>query len=236
MNQKTLLFLLIINKKSSTGAKFVQIDSLNYMKTLNVNIADLDFVQREYDKNGILQRNRCGRDFIYYALNYYYKDKFNSKINNPVALEQSGLLGMKLPWWLMWTQLQFFRLPKFLKQNGLELIINKRIIDSFSALFFALSIPRSDKIQTKIKEVEEAIRDGYVAGIDISLGMGGLLDHVMFVYGYDDNNLYVCDTHQVEKLEYQKLTDDNRYYMKLPKSIIEKRWTMYGRVWKVRLK
>ena len=64
--------------------------------------------------------------------------------------------------------------------------------------------------------------------------MNGLLDHVMFVYRYDESNFYVFDSHQVSNLEYEKADGENRYYMKLPKSIVIKRWSKFGRVWIIR--
>jgi hypothetical protein len=71
-------------------------------------------------------------------------------------------------------------------------------------------------------------------GINIGLKYGGLLDHVMFVYGYDAEVLYICDTHKVSILEYTKLFDNNRYFMKLSKEIIKKRWTKFSRVWELK--
>ena len=94
-----------------------------------------------------------------------------------------------------------------------------------------LSIPTRSNVHNKIKEIENAVDNGYASGIDISLGLGGLIDHVLFVHGYDVSNFYVFDSHQVSKLEYDKMTNDNRYYMKLPKSIVEQRWSKFGRVW-----
>ena len=204
------------------------------MKTLNTDISDIGFIQREFDKDGRPQRNRCGRDFIYYALNFYNKEKFNSTTNNPVDLEVNHSLGLRLPWWLMWTQLQFLFLPGFLKREHLELTINGRLIGSFFALLTTLSLPRKSNVHDRITEIERAVDRGYASGIDISLGLGGLLDHVMFVYGYDEDNLYVFDSHQVPNLEYEKITSDTRFFMKLPKSIVVKRWSGYGRVWVVK--
>lgn len=205
------------------------------MKTLNANISDISFIKRECDKKGNTQRNRCGRDFIYYALNYYFKDKYNSTTNNPVELEVSHSLGLRLPWWLMWSQLQFLYLPGFMKREHLEFTINGKQIRSFFSLLSAISWPQKSNVQDRIREIEKAVDGGYASGIDISLGMGGLLDHVMFVYGYDEVNLYVFDSHQVPHLEYQKMTSDDKFYFRLPKSIIAKRWTVFGRVWVVKM-
>ena len=87
------------------------------------------------------------------------------------------------------------------------------------------------EVTEKFENLEEAIDAGFVVGIDFPFSLLGLINHVIFVYGYDENNLYVFDTHQVLGLEYEKITDDNRYIMKIPKNIIEKRWTRFGRVW-----
>lgn len=204
------------------------------MKTLNQNLDNVSFIDREIDTNGRPVKNRCGRDFIYYTLNYYYPNQYNSSACNPVQLEKNHLLGFSLPWWIMWAQLQFLYLPKFLSSLNLQLIIDNKVIKSFPSLLLALSIPKNSNVQDKIKEVEQAVDSGHASGIDISLGMNGLLDHVMFVYRYDESNFYVFDSHQVSNLEYEKADGENRYYMKLPKSIVIKRWSKFGRVWIIR--
>jgi len=201
------------------------------MKTLQQNIDDVGFINRETDSGGQTIKYRCGRDFIYYAINYYYPDQYNTRTKNATWLEKSHSLGISLPWWLMWTQLQFLYLPRFLSKLRLQLTINGRTIKSFYSLFMTLSIPTRSDVHNKIKEIENAVDNGYASGIDISLGLWGLIDHALFVHGYDVSNFYVFDSHQVSKLEYDKMTNDSRYYMKLPKSIVEKRWSKFGRVW-----
>ena len=201
------------------------------MKTLRQNLDDVGFINRETDSSGQTIKYRCGRDFIYYALNCYYPDQYNTHTKNATWLEKSHSLGISLPWWLMWTQLQFLYLPRFLSKLKLQLTINGRTIKSFYSLFITLSIPTRSNVHNKIKEIENAVDNGYASGIDISLGLGGLIDHVLFVHGYDVSNFYVFDSHQVSKLEYDKMTNDSRYYMKLPKSIVERRWSKFGRVW-----
>jgi hypothetical protein len=85
-----------------------------------------------------------------------------------------------------------------------------------------------------ITKVEKAIDNDSVVGIDISLGLGGLLDHVMFVYGYDEDAFYVCDTHAVAGLEYIRVSSVAGHFMKLPKDVVRKRWTRFGRVWELK--
>lgn len=177
--------------------------------------------------------NRCGRDFLYYGLHYYFPSKFNPAHLNPLEIERRGLFGLQLPSWLMWTQLQFMRLPGYLASNGITLVMNGREIRSFPRLVAAILFSRVSYKQA-IQDIERAVDEGRAVGVDISLGYGGLLDHVMFVYGYDSDNLYVCDTHQVPILEYTKLTTDNRYFMKLPKAVVRKRWTRFNRVWELK--
>ena len=201
------------------------------MKTLHQNLDTVGFIKREFSAGGKPLKNRCGRDFIYYALNYYHPSQYNTNTNNAVQLEKNHSLGISLPWWLMWSQLQFLYLPKFLLSLNLQLNINGRVIKSFPSLFMALSVPTSLNVNDKIREIEQAVNNGYASGIDISIGLGGLLDHVLFVYGYDEYNFYVFDSHQVPKLEYEKITNNDQYYMKLPKSVVTQRWSRFGRVW-----
>lgn len=199
------------------------------MKTLPININNFGFVKREVEK-GKFVRNRCGRDFLYYALHYYLPSRFNENINSPLDIERRKIFGMRVPSSLAWLQLQFYKVPRLLKQLSLQLIINDRVINSFFAFIIATMPKRMVPVDSAIKKCEDAVNDGKVSGIDISLGFGGLLDHVMFVYGYDEDNLYVFDTHKVEGLEYEQLSGE-KMIMKLPKSVIKKRWTGCGRVW-----
>ncbi|HEV7702201.1 MAG TPA: hypothetical protein VGO63_02030 [Candidatus Paceibacterota bacterium] len=202
------------------------------MKSLSRNLEEFSFVKRE-KVNGKTVTNRCGRDFLYYGLNYTFPDKFNASKLNPVSIENNGLFGLRLPSWLMWTQLQFFRLPKYLKKNNLKLFINNREINTFGNFFNAILFSRM-KLADAMQKIEQAIDEDRVVGIDIGLKYAGLLDHIIFVYGYDVDALYLCDTHKVPILEYTKLSNDGRYYMKLTKEVIKKKWTKFGRVWELR--
>ena len=202
------------------------------MKTLPVDIEKFGFVEREKVGSKTLT-NRCGRDFLYYTLHYYFPDKFNPQGLNPHEIEAQKLFGFRLPSWLMWIQLQFFNLAKYLKSNNVKLFINEKEIGSFLN-FFSANLFSRITYERAIEKIEQSINNGTATGIDIGLRYGGLLDHVIFVYGYDDDFLYVFDTHQVGILEYSKLTDDNRYFMKLPKTVVKERWNRFARVWEIK--
>lgn len=202
------------------------------MKTLPIALEKVGFVHREKLENGKTVAFRCGRDFFYYVLNFYYPDRYNPNNVSPVDIEEEGLFGLRLPHWLMWTMLQFYKAPQYFTKLGLVAYVNGIQFRSYFHFVYAMLIPRVS-YDDALKKVEQSIDAGEAVGIDISLGSFGLIDHVMFVYGYDDEALYVFDTHQIPKLEYEKITDDERYVMKLPRDIIKKRWTRFGRVWKV---
>lgn len=187
-------------------------------------------VERER-RSGRTATNRCGRDFLYYALHYYCPHVFDPQGINPVEIERRGLFGLRLPSWLMWTQLQFVQLPSYLRQQGLSLYINETQIKSYADFVRAILFSRFS-CESAVAKIETSIRNGNVTGVDLSLGYGGLLDHVLFVYGYDDEALYVLDTHKVQKLEYTQLTEE-AYRMRLPRHVIKERWTRFGRVWEV---
>ncbi|MBI2623414.1 MAG: hypothetical protein HYW65_02450 [Candidatus Liptonbacteria bacterium] len=200
------------------------------MKTLKRNIDAISFFERE-KYGGQYVRNKCGRDFLYYALNYYYPEKFNNTLNNPTEIDGKKLFGTPVPAWLAWTQIQFWKVPQFLRAQNLQLFINSCAITSF-ANFAGAILSSKTSFAEAIRGIERAVDEDTASGIDISLGMGGLLDHVVFVYGYDTENLYVVDTHKVESLGYTA-TSGNKLLFKLAKEEIQKRWTRFGRVWKV---
>jgi len=45
--------------------------------SLPTNLDKFGFVERE-KKNGKLVKNRCGRDFLYYTLHYYFPQRVQS--------------------------------------------------------------------------------------------------------------------------------------------------------------
>jgi len=194
------------------------------------NLVEISFVERE-KKNGKYLKNRCGRDFLYYSLNYIYPNEFNSKINNPVQIERKRLFGWKMPAVLAWTQLQFVHLPEFLKSKNLELSINKREINTYYDLFDAILYSRI-KFDESIKIIENRIKENKIVGLDIPLKFKGLLDHVLFVYAFDDKYLYVCDTRKVSGLNYEKIASHN-YFMKISRDEVKNKWNTFARVWKI---
>lgn len=205
------------------------------MTHLPINLETFGFVQRE-KHNGKPVHNKCGRDFLYYALHHLLPQKFNQDLNNPEQIDSKGLFGINIKghWSTVfaWTQLQFYNMPSFLKSLGISLKINNIDISGFWKMVQTLLCSRM-KFDEAIRLIQESVDCGKIVGVDIALKYGGLLDHVMFVYGYDEENLYVFDTHQIHSLEYTKLTEDARFYMKLPKAIIQKRWKRWSRVWEV---
>mgnify|MGYP001563593309 CR=1 FL=1 len=203
------------------------------MKTLPINLNTFDFFEREYI-NGKKVLNKCGRDFLYYSLHYYFPDKFNKNINNPLLIDKNKIFGFPVKAGFAWLMIQFFKVPALFKELGLSLSINGKQVKTFGNFVTSIISPNKKSAEEAMREVEKVIDIGSVAGIDISVSLWGLIDHVIFVYGYDENNLYVFDTHKVSGLEYEKVTEDNKYIMKISKDIIKKRWTRFGRIWVVK--
>jgi hypothetical protein len=207
----------------------------NLKKFLPIDLDKFGFVEREKVNNKTV-KNRCGRDFLYYSLNYYYPNKFNSNKCNPVQIEKQKIFGLPLPSWLVWTCLPFYKIPKLFRDNNLVLYINDIKIDSFIKFVRVIMFPPKLSFTDCLNKIINSVNDGVVNGVDISLGFGGLYDHVLFVYGYDESNLYVFDTHVVDIIDYKKTTPDfdKRYIMILPINEIKKRWTRFGRFWEVK--
>ncbi len=204
------------------------------MKTLPINLDTFGFVERE-KRNGKLVIFRCGRDFLYYALAYYKPDIFSPNELCPTEIERKGIFGLRMPWWMMWSALQFTKVPQILKQNNLHLTINGKRIRHYFDFLFAHIFPKKVSATDALSVVETSVNIGEVSAIDIGISTFGLVDHVLFVYGYDDENLFVFDTQKLPMLEYEKQTKegDSHFIMKLSKQIVRKRWTRWGRVWVV---
>lgn len=200
-------------------------------RRLTRDISQFSFVSRERCR-GRAVANKCGRDFLYFALNFYHPTVFNREGFPPEIMDKKKLLGWSVPAWMAWTQLQFLWMPQALKRYGVALVINHTHIGGFMTFVRAILFSRLT-VAEALRMVESAVDRNQVTGIDISLGYGGLLDHVLFVYGYDDENLYVFDTHTVSRLEYYPYENHPHVFV-LPKSVVRKRWTRFGRVWCVR--
>ncbi len=190
------------------------------------------FVERE-SKNGKQLSFKCGRDFLYYALNFYFPEKFNATAISPSEIDRRKLFGIVVPKYLAWTQLQFLRMPYLLKKNGLALSINNRKISSYLRFVFWNLFSRIS-YEDAMQQIEQCVRENKACAIDVPVSkkLLNLLDHVMFVYGYDDEYLYVFDTLTVPYVRYERLRHDVHYY-RLSKKIIEGNWSIFGRVWKV---
>lgn len=202
------------------------------MVTLSRPLEAISFVERER-AHGKVVSFKCGRDFLYYALNFYSPQKFNAQEINPVRIDQEGLFGIPVPKHLAWTQVQFLRMPEFLKKNGLKLFINNRHISSYVDFVIGNLFSRISYVDA-LKQIEQCIKNNIACAIDIPVSKKflTLLDHVMFVYGYDEEYLYVLDTLSVPYVAYERIRDDIHYY-RLSRKVIEGSWSLFGRVWRV---
>jgi hypothetical protein len=200
------------------------------MKTLPLNLSTFPFYIREV-VSGKYIRNRCGRDFLYTALAYYYPEQYGVGKISAYDLEHKGLLGISVPALFAWTQIQFLKAADYLHAQGLQLEINNRKISLFKDFVQAIIFSRAS-FEDALRTIEKSVDAGIASGVDISVGFGGLLDHVMFVYGYDETYLYVIETTKTP-IRYEKISEKYPHVMKLPKEEIKKRWTRFGRVWKV---
>lgn len=204
------------------------------MKALSKPLSEFSFVARER-QNGETVAFKCGRDFLYYALHFYQPEMFNAEKLSPVEIDRQRLFGTPMPKRLAWTQLQFSKLPKFLKRQGYVLYINDKKISSYRAfvwanLFSGLKTRHADPIQ----KIERLIESNVPCAIDIPIkkGLLVLIDHVMFVYGYDEKNLYVLDTLTVPGVGYEKVEGQEGLY-RLRKTLVEEKWSIFGRVWRL---
>lgn len=187
------------------------------------------FVSRER-RGGRLLANKCGRDFLYYALQHYYPERFNAEVVVPAELEAAGFFGYPVPSWLAWSQVQYWRTPARLAELGLFWQINDRTVRGPSSLAWALlGTPLS--YEAAVTRIEAGVAANEAIGIDIALGWGGLLDHVLFVHGFDAEAFYVFDTHEVAGLEYEPI--EPQAYYRLPRQVAAQRWTRCGRVWRI---
>jgi hypothetical protein len=220
-------------EKPPKGGFLISIYTLRMsMVTLSKPLESISFVERE----SFLGRKvsfKCGRDFLYYALNFYFPEKFNAQEINPLRIDQEKLFGIPVPKRLAWTQVQFLRMPEFLKKNGFTLFINNRHISSYVGFVCGNLFSRISYVNA-MKQIENCVQNDVACAIDIPVSKKflTLLDHVMFVYGYDDEYLYVLDTLTVPYVAYERLRDDIHYY-RLSRKVIEANWSLFGRVWRV---
>lgn len=203
------------------------------MKHLPIAVSDWEFVSREKDSQGKPVIFRCGRDFIYYALHYYRPQLFNQATGGPQAIEHT-IWGYHVPSFLLWTTFHLKQLPQLLRNNQLLLHINGQPVSSWWQLIRLIFRKSTLTAEALDDAVASHISRSMVIGIDFSIKWFGLVDHVLFVYGYDDNYYYVFDTLQLPDLPYEKIPNEtNMFYMKLPKQAVYERLQPISRIWTV---
>ncbi|OGI97029.1 hypothetical protein A3A11_01850 [Candidatus Nomurabacteria bacterium RIFCSPLOWO2_01_FULL_43_15] len=200
------------------------------MKNLPINLETFAFYERE-KFHGKTVKNRCGRDFLFYALAFYFPEKFGQNKLTAYDLEHRGYLGISVPSYLAWILIQFSRAPEYLKKLGLQLIINDYKINSFFDFARAVLFSRI-AYDKAMRNIEKIVDGNEVAGLDIAVSYGGLLNHVLFVYGYDAGNFYVFETTKAP-IQYESINKEYKEVMRISRDEIKKRWTRFGRVWEV---
>lgn len=117
-------------------------------------------------------------------------------------------------------------------ENKLVLSLNQRKVYNYFDFIKAMMFSRIS-YDKAIMLIEKNIDNGSAVGLDLALRFEGLEDHVLFVYSYDENDFYVFDTNKVPRLEYEKITEDGRFIMRISRDTVKKRWKMFSRVWEV---
>ncbi len=205
-----------------------------------INLDTFPFFTREIGPNGKTIANKCGRDFLAHACAHLRPQEFVA-----LGLKQfERAIGWPTPPSLVWTGLPFIGLIDFLNRNNLELSINDALCRSRIDLWKALWWPKKISHLKALSIAHAALSKKCAVGIDISMGLNGLANHVMYVWAIRDNDMIVFDTHKVRGLEYEHLLVDadglplypEKFVMRLPLSVIENRWKRWNRVWVMRKK
>lgn len=208
---------------------------LIFTHSLPIDLKTFGFFHREHHYGREIE-SRCMRDFLCYSLEYYEPALFGPNSLSPKIIEKKNLFGWKLPENFMWTALHLKNVPFLFSTFGLQLFINKKPISSWWACFSALINPSHHlSADQAIALLEEHVSKGKPSAVDITIQPYWVDDHVMFVFAYDEDNFYLFDTHFVDGIGYEKITEhsDGRFIMRLPKAKIKEKWTRWGRVWAV---
>ncbi len=193
------------------------------------------FVEREkFDGKSL--PNQCGRDFLYYCLTYYRPDLHNASVGNPEQIREKRIFGYKLHPSITAGMYGFVHAVSYFKSLKLTIEVNSKTLYSFFDFILSMLFFKPMKFKDAMSQIESCIDSGVACGIDLSAGFGGMLSHVMFVYGYDDSFIYVFDTHKIHQLGYEKITPetDRRFIMKISRNETRQRWTRFNHVWIVR--
>ena len=180
---------------------------------LPIDINKFSFYEREKDSSGKYIKNKCWRDYFYYALHYLKPGEFN--INHCPPIELEGKLGFRFSPVLAWTTLQFVRHQKFLKENNLALSVNGYRVNSWLNFFWYvisnLYVSKS-KREKLLQYAIESVGSNEAVGLDIGMNYLNTLDHVMFVQGFDDNFFYIFDTRTIPGIKYERIHDTYPIY------------------------
>src|SRR3989344_7020591 len=83
---------------------------------LPINLETFGFVEREKDSVGRTVKNRCGRDFFYYALHYYDPTAFSPSTLCHTEIERRGIFGIPMTAALGLAGLLFRHISRLFKE------------------------------------------------------------------------------------------------------------------------
>ena len=173
-----------------------------YPDSLVINPDTFTLVDREESTDGYIVPNKCGRDFLFYALQFFRPKEFGCSCMYEHPYDLEPRLGMMVSSRFAWTCLQFYSTPKFLKQRNLYWYINKKPIEScIDVLRMSILGICTNPLFTFDSEIKTSLNNNEVVGIHFCYEYLRR-SHVMFVAGIDDDYLYVCDTHAVVNLPF----------------------------------
>jgi hypothetical protein len=205
---------------------------------LHIDLDRFPFFARERDAKGHVVTNRCGRDFLAFSMAHLRPGVYARYTGLPAFSKE---IGWPVHSSLVWTGLPFWKLPRYLATHNLELRINGARCNTTENLLRCLWFPPKLPYGKAMQMAHQGLRMNRVVGIDVSLGWAGLFNHVMFVWAMDNEEFAVFDTHVTPGLEYAHFdvdqqdgpTREDRFIMRLPFDIVEKRWKRWSRVWEI---
>ncbi|MFT5179828.1 MAG: hypothetical protein ACI9GH_000212 [Candidatus Paceibacteria bacterium] len=199
---------------------------------LKINLNNFSFIERECSKNNKTKTNRCLRDFLYYALHFYYPKKFNNEELNAEKIEDQRLFGFKIKEGFPFGGGQYSKITPFLNENNLYLEVNNKKIrnlwDFILAFFF-----KNLSYKKLIIFINKNIENNIPIGIDVPAGL--VMDHVMFVYKIDEKGIYLIDSHKAPNIPYTNISNESgKFVMFMNFKDLKRIWNWRGLVWVVK--
>jgi len=164
-------------------------------------------------------------------LRYVGMKKNRCAFTHPKELE--GFLGAKLPSWLVWSGLSLWNVPRVFQSFGKTVHLDRRPCKTGFALLRHIYGTTLLSSSAALWLVKDCIARKKPCAVQLSMGLKGIKNHMVFVLGYTSDGLLVLDTHEVPEFGYERVSGANpdQYIFYISDDVFRAQWALWSKVY-----